>query len=93
MAVLNDFGENISYDSDDMIAELKKDIAEFKDFNCWIWVKDFDGAKIVTNYDFKTEEFKLTPKEIRKAKENGEEFEIMRATMLLPILEKQNEIL
>lgn len=47
----------------------------------------------MTNYDFKTEEFKLTPKEIRKAKENGEEFEIMRATKLLPILEKQNEIL
>lgn len=30
MAVLNDFGENISYDSDDMIAELKKTLQNSK---------------------------------------------------------------
>ncbi|MFT8630683.1 hypothetical protein [Liquorilactobacillus hordei] len=83
----------ISYDSDEMIAELKEDIASFGDFECWAWIKKIDGVKIYTNYDFKESVSPLSTYEINQAKENGEQFEILKAKHLLELLEKQNEIL
>ena len=83
----------ISYDSTELIEELKIDIEGFGDFECWAWFKKIEGAKIYTNYDFKEVESPLTKYEINQAKENGEQFEILKAKHLLELLEKQNEIL
>lgn len=93
MGLIGDSGQNISYDSDEMIAELKEDIASFGDFECWAWIKKINGVKIYTNYDFKESVSPLSTYEINQAKENGEQFEILKAKHLLELLEKQNEIL
>ena len=85
--------QTISYDSGEMITELKEDIASFGDFECWTWFKKIDGVKIYTNYDFKEHESPLSTYEINQAKENGEQFEILKAKHLLELLEKQNEIM
>lgn len=84
--------QKISYDSSELIVELEKDIEEFgPNFECWVWFKTIDGAKVYTDYDFKGEP--LDDKEIQIAKENGEEFEILKSGHLLKKLEQQNEIL
>lgn len=84
--------QTISYDSGEMITELKEDIASFGDFECWAWIKKIDGVKIYTNYDFKDGATQLTKDEVKTAHENGEQFEILKAKHLLELLEKQNEI-
>ncbi|KRL08037.1 hypothetical protein [Liquorilactobacillus hordei] len=83
----------ISCDSTELIEELKIDIEGFGDFECWAWFKKIEGAKIYTNYDFKEAESPLTKYEINQAKENGEQFEILKAKHLLELLERQNKIL
>lgn len=84
--------QKISYDSGKLIAELEKDIEEFgPNFECWVWFKNIDGVKVYTDYDFKGAP--LDDEEIQIAKENGEEFEILKAVHLLKKLEQQNEIL
>ncbi|MFT8556537.1 hypothetical protein [Liquorilactobacillus hordei] len=93
MGLIGDSGQNISYDSDELIEELKIDIGGFGDFECWTWFKKIDGVKIYTNYDFKEHESPLSTYEINQAKENGEQFEILKSKHLLELLEKQNEIL
>lgn len=85
--------QTISYDSGEMITELKEDIASFGDFECWAWIKKIDGVKIYTNYDFKEHESPLSTYEINQTKENGEQFEILKAKHLLKLVEKQNKIL
>ncbi|WP_056990829.1 hypothetical protein [Liquorilactobacillus mali] len=84
--------QTISYDSGEMITELKEDIASFGDFECWAWIKKIDGVKIYTNYDFKDNATQLTKDEVNTAHENGEQFEVLKAKHLLKLLEKQNEI-
>ncbi|MDN2452510.1 hypothetical protein [Lactobacillus sp. UCMA15818] len=93
MGLIGDSGQNISYDSEELIAELKEDITDFGDFECWAWIKKIDGVKIYTNYDFKDGATQLTKDEVKTAHENGEQFEILKAKHLLELLEKQNEIL
>ncbi len=57
--------ENIrlSYDSEDLIDELQKDIAEFgEDWPCILVYKEIYGYIVFTNYDFITDEKPFEPK-------------------------------
>ena len=79
----------ISYDSEELIAELKQDILEFgTDKMFLVWIKNICGTEIVTNYDFIIEEKPITSKEINA----DEKVILMQANLLLEKLIKQNEI-
>lgn len=82
-------GINYSYDSEDLIKELKIDIAEFgKDKEFYAWYKIIEGVKLYTNYDFISDEKPLPEKELAP----GEEVEIINGFNLLTKLEKQNKL-
>lgn len=89
------YNENFVNDKDftlrDLIEELKLDIAEFGNFECWAWFKRIEGVKYYTNYDFKDADAKLSQEEIDRAKKQGEQFEILKAKHLLGLLEIENE--
>ena len=53
-----------------------------------IWVKDYDGAKIITNYDFIDEDEPITGEEVQE----GEVIEKMTLGNLCIYLKKQNEV-
>lgn len=81
---------NISYDSSELIAELKQDIFEFgEDKELVAFYKIINNVKIYTNYDFITEEMPIQKNELRR----GEKLEKVKAKDLLKALIKQNNIL
>jgi transcriptional regulator with XRE-family HTH domain len=92
--ILNFFerGESpkISYDSEELIEEIKEDIEEFgEDYECYVFYKEKDGKLIFTNYDFDVEEDQVQPEELLPN-------EYLLKTNLgdaLKLFEKQNEIL
>lgn len=79
----------VSFDSEELIEEIKQDIAEFgADEECWLFY-DFAGDNILfTNYDFIEPEAPITTAEI------GDE-KIMRSTLgaTLELLEHQDRII
>lgn len=89
----------ISYDSSDLIAELKRDIEEFGDIKIWAISRLMEGTRIYTDYDFI-----MSKKDYADALDEGEEFpkaiqtevgekkETMQASKLLHILEEQDKI-
>lgn len=89
MAIINADGLAISHDSEELIAELKSDIAEFGDIDVFVWIEKIEGVDICVNYDFIQEEIPLTTDELKE----GEFIEKMKSKDLLKRLIKQNEIL
>ena len=77
----------ISYDCEDLIEELKENIAEFGDIDMYAFFDKIEGFTVLTNYDFIEEEKPLSPKEF----EEDTVVQIMKASEILKILEEQNE--
>ena len=80
----------ISYESDDLIAELKQDIAAFGgDTVVAVWYREIAGSVIYTNYDFIEPEIPLSKDEVK----SGENITTMTMDALLIALENQNKII
>lgn len=84
----------ISYASDELIAELEEDIAEFgPEEKIAVWIRkypDYGGVEFIVNYDFLTEE---QPVDMAKELGGNERMAIMRAADALEVLKEQNRIL
>ena len=95
MAFESNNGIKISFECSELIEELKEDIEEFgEDTLVNVWVReDKDGVALFVNYDFIDEDMPLTEDEKKLMEEQNEHIEVMSMGTLLPILEKQNEIL
>ena len=95
MAFESNNGIKISFECSELIEELKEDIEEFgEDALVNVWVReDKDGVALFVNYDFIDEDMPLTEDEKKLMEEQNEHIEVMSMGTLLPILEKQNEIL
>lgn len=90
MAFINEYGKNISYESADLIEELKEDIEEFGGHTVVaVWCKEEQGVELYVNYDFIEPESPITAAELKE----GEYLKKMSMTALLMLLEKQNEII
>lgn len=80
---------NISFESSELISELKNDIAEFgEDLIMYAWYRVINGVKIYTNYDFIVDDMPLIEKEVNV----GEVLTKIKAGELLRRLENQNKI-
>lgn len=81
----------ISYESEDLIEELKQDIAEFgEDHPCILVYKVIEDYIFFTNYDFITEEDPFNPDEELKKDDHYLETTFKYA---LEVFEAQNKIL
>ena len=90
MSFINSNGIKLSYECEDLIEELKGDIAEFGgDQIVAVWCLDNSGVTFYTNYDFIVPEEPLEKSELQP----GEYIERMSMSALLILLEQQNEIL
>ena len=88
MSIMNNKGELVSYECEGLIAELEADIEEFGDIDCAVFMKDIDGARIVTTYDFLEEEYVIGIDEL----EDDEYLETWKAKDLLMYLLEQNSL-
>lgn len=79
----------ISYESSELIAELKQDIAEFGNIDMYAWVKEIYGRQFITNYDFIEEEQPLQGNEF----DENETILVLKAEKILELLEEQNRII
>lgn len=87
MAIENKFGKKISYDSTDMIEEIKSDIAEFgNNLEVYGIFKNIDSVEICTDYTYADDI-------ISGMIEDGETAKLMKAADLLKTLEEQDKIL
>lgn len=81
----------ISYECEEIIKELKKDIAEFGDIEMYAIFKKIQGYTFLTDYNFidpnREEEY------LKEDLKEAEAIQIMKASKILEILEEQNEIL
>ncbi|WP_212745573.1 hypothetical protein, partial [Marinilactibacillus psychrotolerans] len=68
----------ISYDSGDLIRELKADIEEFGNFKAKAYYKRENGAKLYTDYQFEEDNLKGN-------------YDLVDAAFLLKYLNKQND--
>lgn len=90
LAFYNSQGIGISYECEELIEELKADIAEFGgDTIVAVWCKDNSGVTIYTNYDFIDEDEPIKETELKE----DEYIKKMTMSALFILLEKQNEIL
>lgn len=90
MAFRNKQGMAISYDCEELIAELKADIAECgAEEKVNVWCRGYEGVTLYTNYDFIVEEEPVKKKEVRA----DETITVMKMGELLKLLEQQNSIL
>lgn len=90
MSFLNKNNKKISFESSELISELKNDITEFgENITLYVWYKIIAGVKIYVNYDFIIDDMPLTKKEIS----SGEIIIKMKAGELLKKLEIQNKII
>lgn len=89
MAFLTKNGISVSFESGKLIREVKQDIEEFGGGETVaVWVKDYDGAQVITNYDFIDADMPITEEEIS----DGEEIRKMVLEELLNRLEEQDAI-
>jgi hypothetical protein len=89
MAFVNAEGKSISYSCDELIQELREDIAEFgKDKVVNVWCMEKEGVILYTNYDFIIPEQPVDDSELTK----DEFLKEMTMADLLVVLEKQNKI-
>lgn len=90
MAFINEDGMQISYESSELIEELKNDIEEFGGHTVVaVWCKEEYGCELYTNYDFIESENPISEEELS----DGEYLKKMTMSALLILLEKQNEII
>lgn len=80
MSIFDKEGNRISYDSDDLIRELKADIEEFGNFKVKAYYKRENGAKLYMDYQFEEEEIEGN-------------YDLVAASFLLNYLKKQNDSL
>lgn len=78
MAIFDKDGNRISYDSEDLIRELKADIEEFGNFKAKAYYKRENGAKLYTDYQFEEDNLKGS-------------YDLVDAAFLLKYLNKQND--
>lgn len=83
MAIIDNDGQSISYESSDLIEELERDIKEFGNFEALAFVKFHNGAKIYYDYQFNDE----------SSKKLGGKFDTIDAANLLGYLKMQDDIL
>ncbi len=89
MAIATKSGIDVSFESEDLIQEVKTDITEFGgNAIVAVWVRNYDGAKFISNYDFIDEDVPITEDEILDC----EELQEMSLRELLHQLEKQDAI-
>ena len=89
MALINQNDTHISYESSELIANLKQDILEFgNDYIVAVWYKDIDGVTVYTNYDFINEDSPIDQSELQ----DGEKIKPMTMGALLVALEQQNSM-
>lgn len=89
MALINSDGSNISYDSSELIEDLKQDILEFgNDYIVAVWYKQIEGVTVYTNYDFINEDSPIDKSELQ----DGEQIKPMTMGALLTALEQQNSL-
>lgn len=89
MGIRGNDGLNYSYDSEDLIYELKQDIGEFGgDMEVYAIFKWVAGIKLYVDYDFITTENPLDQNELQ----NDNVVEIMQAGKLMEMLKRQNDI-
>ena len=84
MAILDHNGASISFDSDELIRELKRDLIEFGPNTFTAICVNYNGAKIITNYVFNEDVEETTLDE-------GEYMDVMNGNELLSYLKLQNE--
>lgn len=80
---------NVSYDSDDLIEEIKADIEEFgEDEECYIFYKETKYGLFFTNYDFDVEEDPIKKDELLPDEH------LLKTTLgdALKLFERQNKI-
>ena len=88
MALINQNDTHISYESSELIADLKQDILEFgNDYIVAVWYKEIDGVTVYTNYDFINEDSPIDQSELQ----DGEKIKPMTMGALLA-LEQQNSM-
>ena len=83
---------NISYASEELIEEVKEDIAEFgPDEKVMVWIRWYPAydAKFIVNYDFIVEDDPIDGDELAE----NETLDIMALGDLLEALQKQNRII
>ena len=86
----NGINMKISYDSEELIKELKEDIKEFgADCELFAFFEIVQGFRVLTNYDFIVGNKKMPHLEEYK---NDTICQIMKASEILEILIEQNEI-
>lgn len=90
----NFFGEyslEVSYDSDDLIAELKTDIKNLgEDYECYLFYKVIENNIIFTDYDFAVENEKCDPEQHL---EENEKYLLTTFKYALDVFNEQNKIL
>lgn len=79
----------ISYECEELIEELKKDITEFGNIDMYAFFDLIDGVKVLTDYTLIDEEMPLRTSEFKE----DTEVLIMKASDILTILEEENSIL
>lgn len=80
--------EKISYECSDLIEEIKIDIEEFGDIEMYAFFEKVKNYSFLTNYDF-IEKKPLNLKELK----DDTVVKIMKASKILDILKKQNNII
>ncbi|MBN7275493.1 hypothetical protein GNF18_10110 [Ligilactobacillus pobuzihii] len=88
MAIKGDDGRMYSYESTDLINELKQDIAEFGNIELYAWYKTVAGVKLYTNYDFADPD---APIDYNREVKSDEDIEVIKGTELLDKLIEQNK--
>ncbi|TLQ09250.1 hypothetical protein FEZ48_02075 [Marinilactibacillus psychrotolerans] len=78
MAIIGEDGIKYSYDSEELIRELKSDIEEFGNFRARAYYKRENGAKLYTDYQFEEDDVEGA-------------YDLVDAAFLLKYLNKQND--
>ena len=73
----------LSYECSELIEELDSDIEEFGDIDMYAFFDKINGTTFLTDYDFIEDE----PKNVKTST-----VQIMKASEILKILKKQNEL-
>lgn len=79
----------ISYECEEIIEELKEDIAEFGNIDMYAFFDLINGVKVLTDYTLIEEDMPLQPSEFNE----DTEVLVMKAKDILAILEEENSII
>ena len=89
MPLIGKGGMPITFESTELIRELKRDIKECGNNKVFaVFLKNYPeyGVEVITNYDFIIEEMPITKSELKQ----GERIALMSADVLLEKLQEQN---